>query len=486
MKRLRLMAALLAPLLVGLATLGAGGQGPEAPVLATRLSAMVGRPAGLLAEEVAARAVDTSFTLKQRREEVRAAIAAANQALVGYLPRLTLSARYARLSDLSAPSLGTVAAPPPNLSPGLIPAGTPLFAVPIEFPVVLNQTTLQATLAVPLLDYVLRLPALQRAALATRDAARQTERATRLQIATDARVAYYGWARARLSVVVAEQAVAQARGHRDASRKLFDAGSTSKADTMRVEAQLASSELFFERARNLETVLEEQLRVAMHDRSNAHYEIGEDLREDLPALWAEPLPGLIEEAWAHRIEPKTLKESIRAQQAQASAARGAALPRLDAFGDVLDADPNPRFFPYHDAFDFTWDVGLSLSWTPNDSATNALGARGADARAHALEAQLEALHDALHTEVVQAYEAVREADFAVQTTSRGLDAAEESYRVRKELFLHGRSTSFELTDAETDLTQARLASIGARIDQRITRARLKHALGRDVAEGDKK
>jgi outer membrane protein TolC len=77
---------------------------------------------------------------------------------------------------------------------------------------------------------------------------------------------------------------------------------------------------------------------------------------------------------------------------------------------------------------------------------------------------------------------VREADSTVVSAARGLDAAEESYRVRGELFTVGRSTSVELTDAETELTQARLNAIGARIDQRASRMQLLHALGRDTHE----
>ncbi len=460
------------------------GAAPEGQALTSRLSALVARPNGLSSDLVAGRATATSFTLRQRREEVAAAIAGVNQAIVALMPRLTLLARYVRLSDVGPSNLGNVAVPPPMLPQGPIPTGTPLFNVPIELPVILNQTTLQATLAVPISDYLLRLPMLHAAARATRDAARATEAATRLQVATDGRVAYYGWARARLSGVVAEAAVTQAKAHREVARRLFDAGVVSKADTMRVEAQLAASELFLERARDLEVVLAEQLRIAMHDEQKAGYEIGEDLQAELPPLAEEPLASLADEAWAHRLEPAALRDAVRAQRAQTNVVRGAALPQLAAFGDLVDANPNPRFFPYRDAYDFTWDVGVQLSWTPNESALNGLGAAGAAARARALDAQLGALRDAVRFEVVQLYEAAREADFAVQSTRRGLEAAEESYRVRRELFQHGRSTSFEMTDAETDVTQARLGALGARIDQRITRARLQHALGRDVDRVD--
>ena len=54
--------------------------------------------------------------------------------------------------------------------------------------------------------------------------------------------------------------------------------------------------------------------------------------------------------------------------------------------------------------------------------------------------------------------------------------------MRRDLYANGRATSIELTDAETDLTQARLNAVGARIDQRVARVRLVHALGRDAGD----
>ena len=62
----------------------------------------------------------------------------------------------------------------------------------------------------------------------------------------------------------------------------------------------------------------------------------------------------------------------------------------------------------------------------------------------------------------------------------GLVAAEENYRVRRELYRAGKATIVEVTDAETDLTRARLDVVNSHVDVRIARVALSHALGRDV------
>ncbi len=71
----------------------------------------------------------------------------------------------------------------------------------------------------------------------------------------------------------------------------------------------------------------------------------------------------------------------------------------------------------------------------------------------------------------------------MDSTARGLSAAEEGYRVRRLLFLAGRATSVELTDAETELTRARQSALDARVDQRVSRERFQHAVGRDAPSG---
>jgi outer membrane protein len=88
----------------------------------------------------------------------------------------------------------------------------------------------------------------------------------------------------------------------------------------------------------------------------------------------------------------------------------------------------------------------------------------------------------VRTEVLATRQSVDLAQQSLATTAQGLSAAEESYRVRKELLAAERATIVELVDAETELTRARIAAIDARIDLRIALARLRHAAGLDVTQ----
>ena len=90
------------------------------------------------------------------------------------------------------------------------------------------------------------------------------------------------------------------------------------------------------------------------------------------------------------------------------------------------------------------------------------------------------MKDTLRDEISAAVVATQEATAEAESADRGLAAAEESYRVRRELFELGRATQVELVDAETDVLRARLEMIQARVDARVARVQLEHAVGRDV------
>ncbi|MBM4361936.1 MAG: TolC family protein [Deltaproteobacteria bacterium] len=87
------------------------------------------------------------------------------------------------------------------------------------------------------------------------------------------------------------------------------------------------------------------------------------------------------------------------------------------------------------------------------------------------------LIDAVTDEVTTATLGLGEARAASRTASRGLIAAEEAYRVRREQRDLGRGTAVELVDSESDVLRARLELVHARVDARVARAHLDHAVG---------
>ncbi len=362
----------------------------------------------------------------------------------------------------------------PNAPPLVLPADA-------LFPIILNNYNLQATLSVPLSDYVLRLSSSMASANHNKVAAQLDEQATRLSVARDARVYYYQWIRAQGAKYVALQALEAAREHAHDAKNAFDAGLVSRADVLRTVSQEKSAELTVAHWTSNVSIATEQLRVIMNERSQADYDIGENILLDLPPYAAPPDPDSgYAEALERRVEMHQLGESEAALREEANVARAGNYPRLDAQANAYYSNPNQRYVPPSATWHGTWDAGVVLSWTPTNIFSATAQAKTAEAHADEVAAKRGALRNALRLEVNQAMNALTEANFALEASREGLTAAEENYRVRRELYRAGKATTVEVTDAETDLTRARLEIVNSHVDLRIARVALTHALGRDV------
>lgn len=466
-----------------------GAAGPDAPVgkvtqaLQEKLEVMT-RGNGLTANQVAERAVKSSAQIAAKRRSIESAAAQVDQAKASFYPTLNMSARYTRLSDIAAPNLGLIAAPAPGTPAGPFdPNTTQLLAFPLSFPILLNSYVAQAQLNVPLSDYVLRTSRAISGASRVKNASEIEERATRLSVARDAKVAYYQWIRVQGFAFIGAQSIEQAKGHLADSSNAFQAGLISKADVLRAQSGVKSAELFAEKANSNVNLASKRLRVLMKDPEGTQYEVGENILAPVA-----PLPGTTSEEAAyreasqHRLELKLLIENEAAIRDQAAVSSAGNYPRLDASASAQYSNPNPRYFPQEDKFHGTWDASIVLSWTPTAIFGAQAGTRALEAKAAELQANRQAMLDGLQIEVAQALSAERDAQFAVAVSQQALAAADEGYRVRRELFRSGRATLVEVTDSETELTRARLELVNAHVDLRIAQVELLHVLGRDAGK----
>ncbi len=416
---------------------------------------------GLTADQAARRAVTASPTVRARAAQIDVSIAQAETAELARVPRVAVSATYTRLSPID----------PVLLTPD--PAGP-------KFSFSENSYAGQASVGLALSDYLLRYPKLIAAARLGTEAARLGKRTSEVDAAQDARLAYYEWVRARLQTLVADRQLTQIRATLGQVRALAEAQRVSKADLMRVESQEAQIEQLADQLRNLSVLREEQLRLLIGAAATEPLAIGEDIRGDVAAPGLSPLDELMVNATRQRLEFKVFDVGIRAKEKQREAERAGQLPRLSAFAAADYARPNQRVFPQVDEFRFTWQAGLSLTWTLNDALVTRAQDRRFGAEIRELRADRENLERGTRIAVLAAQQAVAIAQRSLATSAKGLAAAEESYRVRQALLAAQRATAVELVDAETELTRARIAALDARVDLRVALAQLAHAVGADT------
>jgi outer membrane protein TolC len=454
-------------------------------------------PGGLTPDDAAKAAAVTRASVRIKFAELKEAQAKVDEAFVAFFPKVTLAAQAVHLSYVNntfpGASLGTQNTPatpvPATVGPCakgsstlcvLDQTGSPMVINQFKIPLVQDQYAITGAVNVPVSDYLLRLAQGYAAASHGESGKRLAADAEALGASVDGRIAFLNWVHGRGQTVVTHQSVEAARAHVVDAKHAFDAGLVSRADVLRLESQVASAEQVEAQAQALEAVAAEQLRVTLGAPPDKPLSLGTDILHDNTTLPPEDLLALNEQALKKRLEIRALDETIHSLRRIEDVTAAGYLPRIDAFADGLLGNPNPRYFFQQQKWDFTWEIGARLSWTLNDTFTAIGQVNEAKARTRQVVEQRAQIRDALRVEVASAASDAARAVVTLDAAERGIAAAEESLRVRRELFKNGKATSVDLIDAENEATRARLARLDAHIGMLVAKARLDHAVGRDV------
>jgi outer membrane protein len=405
------------------------------------------------ADEVAALSVRTGPSVARAKAAASKSAEAASQALVAVYPRLDLEARYNRLEGVD----------------DVMIAGMTL-AVPRD------RYALEAKLTIPLSDMFLQILPRYRAAKDIAEAQRLSAQAEEQTVALMAREAFYNYARARASLLVAQSSLAQTEAQQRDVESLVSAGSMARVELMRAQAQVASATGALARTEGAVAIARTALRTLLHREGQEDFAITENLSEPLPAL-REDNDRLLQRAVNNRSELRGLRALLSAHERTIGASNRGKLPKVVVGATYDYAKPNPNVisFEAEPPWSDNWMFFGALSWSPNDFATAGTQAGQAEADRTQTLADIQALTDALRREVTQAAEDFRSAQKAMEAGLVGIRAADESYRVRREQFRAGAAVAIDVIDAESDLRRARLELINAAIDVRIADARLARA-----------
>ncbi|MCY0988719.1 TolC family protein [Nannocystis sp. ILAH1] len=452
---------------------------------------------GLTDDAVAERAVAASPSLQIKQEAIERAAARVDQAIVSFLPTLGVKASYSRLSKAAinfggGASVAAVNGPSEGVAPitvgdcpggqgqcALDPQGVPLVITPpFKIQIPLNSYSLSANLSVPISDYILSLAPARKGTLAARESAVFARDAERVKVQTDARLAYYNWLRGVASLVVIEDSLQRTQSRLVDAENLFNAGSATRSDVLRVDALVSSQQSAIADARAFRKVAERNLAVMMNEPTRA-YDVGEDILAPPPDLGELPtVDDLITEAQAQRLEVRSLERAVDGTHQNIRATRAGYYPRLDAFADALYANPNQRFFPLSPVWRASWSVGVQLSYTINQSLRTKAQVRELKTNKRELVLQAELMRRAIAMEVAQAYHDRERALAAIELSTRGLASSVEAYRVASENYKLGAATTNEIIAAEGEQVQAALRAVNSRIDLHVATTRLLYATGR--------
>jgi outer membrane protein len=414
--------------------------------------ALTGTGAPLTADIVAKRAVETAPIVTRTMAVGRRAEAAAEQMFTNVYPRLELEGRYTRLSEI-------------DIAPALEDLVRPVY----------DNFLLQARLAYPVSALFFSILPRYEAAKDSAEAQALQVRVEEQNVAAQARIAFYNYARARAELLVVRAALSTADAHRRDVDALVKAGTLARVELMRADAEMAEAKVNVTRFEGFVAVTRSELYTLMHVKGTEDAPIAEDFEVPLPPL-ADTQDALLAKAIERRSELKALRILVRGHEHNIEALNGDRLPVLSVGASAEYSSPNQRYFGEGDNWNPSWAAYAAVTWSPNDWAYSSKGADQARADLAQTRADMDMLEDTLRTEVSSAYDVYSTALAALESTRAGIAAAEESYRVRREQFRAGAAVATDVVDAETELRDARLRVVTAIVEMRIAKARLDRAI----------
>ncbi|MEO0324484.1 MAG: TolC family protein, partial [Myxococcota bacterium] len=253
----------------------------------------------------------------------------------------------------------------------------------------------------------------------------------------------------------------------------LEGGDATPAEGLSAESAVAVAEAELARTETEVAVTNAQLAQVLHTRDAAA------LRLALPPVVnASALPtaeALLPAALQQRPELRVLRASEAAQEETRSAARSGQLPDLSVYGDLVSANPNQRIFPPSQRFDTTWEIGITLAWSPNDLLTAGTAVDQADAALARVQATLRQAEEAVALELRVARARLLATDREIARRQAALSAAEASQRLRVAELEAGATTAAEVLRASVAVDAARIALRRAEIDARSLAAELDFA-----------
>ncbi|CAL1241114.1 TolC family protein [Candidatus Methylocalor cossyra] len=300
------------------------------------------------------------------------------------------------------------------------------------------------------------------------EAAELERAALRNRLASAVTAAYYALLTAPKRVEVARQSIAAVESELKHTRQRLAEGAALKADVLSLEVRAAEAH---------ETELK-TLNAVELARSALKSLLGTEPAElvepkEHPGRLAGSFAQLFDQALAQRPEMQAAAHQIQIRRAELEAAKGARLPRINAYAAYGENNRAPGYSFNRD------NAAIGINAELDLFTGGALQARIAatERRLAEAEAVQQRIRLELEQEVRQAYTTLEEARRRVEVAEAGARAADAALRLVHEQYRGGAATVTRYLEAESDRAQAALRAIVARYEERVAEARLKEAIG---------
>jgi outer membrane protein len=277
---------------------------------------------------------------------------------------------------------------------------------------------------------------------------------------------YYGLALSNRLVQVSQQALDRALVNLRSAKGFFEVGTQPKSSVTRAEVDVATGQLSLITAVNNVNIFRLTLNQLMGIPINTPTEILDNLAYEHVEFETK---NLLNEAFARRPEYRQSKAQYEQADYTVKQQFRNFFPNVVAQGTygAARSDMNE-----------TYSYGLQLNWTIFDGGGKIALYKQAQAQRDAAQARVRDTELTIWQQVERAYVTVQQAEEAIGAAAKGVESADENFRLSQGRFDAGVANIIELTDAQLALTNAQATVAQALAAYRIAIAQLERFMGR--------
>lgn len=403
-------------------------------------------------------ALENSRSLKAVQEKTEEARHVKDQARADFLPKLSTSYGYTRLSEVTRSTA--------------IPLGGGL-EVPAYDQNTQDNYQWKVTVTQPLFTGFALTSAHELARLGI-DLAQIEVDLAELDLTLAVKEAYFNILRAEKGRKVAEKAVESLQSNVNVARSFYKVGMIPVNDLLKAEVELANAQQDLVKAQNGLALARAAFNTVLARPVNQPVEV-----EDILVYRQETASYVDYQKRALQNRPEVRAVDVNLLQAdqQIRFAKSAFYPEAALSYDYIKEgdDPDVSGSAFHDANQ--WQITAGLTWTFFEWGKTRSAVREKESLKKQLIDTRAALEDQVRLELQQAILDLQVADQNIPTTEKAVEQAEENLRVSEQRYRAQVTTMTEVLDAQTLLTRARSNYYNALYDHNLAKARLRRALG---------
>jgi outer membrane protein len=397
-------------------------------------------------------ALENNWSIKAGEEKILESEYAKEQAKAGFLPTFSTSYSYTRLNEVT--------------SVNIVGRGTLEFGDK-------NSYQWKGTITQPIFTGFALTSAYELAKLGI-DQSKVSLELERLDLALKVKESYFYILKADKAVDVAKSAVESLESHLAVAKNFYDVGMIPVNDLLKAEVELANAKHNLIQAQNASRLSRVSLNVLLSRSVDELFEI-----EDILLYNAETpdFDVCLDEALKARPEIKSLDLTDQQIDQQINLAKSKFYPEAAFTYNYIKAGNTPSVSGSDFQKANSWQAIIGLSWTFWDWDKTKNSVRQNESMKRQLSQTRKTLEDGIKLQLQSAILGLKEAEEKIPTAQKAVEQAEENLRVGEERYKAQVTTSTEVLDAQTLLSQAKMNYYNALYDHNLARAGLLRAIG---------